>query len=62
MIVGVLKQTGVFEYLAIWAAKRARGPSLQADGPARGHHGGRLRDARQRHHGAPHRPRDVPGL
>jgi Na+/H+ antiporter NhaD/arsenite permease-like protein len=24
-IVGVLKQTGVFEYLAIWAAKRARG-------------------------------------
>ncbi|MFC4116961.1 ArsB/NhaD family transporter [Nonomuraea zeae] len=25
VIVGVLKQTGVFEYLAIWAAKRARG-------------------------------------
>ncbi len=25
MIVGVLQQTGVFEYLAIWAAKRARG-------------------------------------
>ncbi|MGW3352925.1 ArsB/NhaD family transporter [Nonomuraea rubra] len=25
IIVGVLKQTGVFEYLAIWAAKRARG-------------------------------------
>ncbi|AGP55604.1 ArsB/NhaD family transporter [Streptomyces rapamycinicus] len=24
-IVGVLKQTGLFEYLAIWAAKRARG-------------------------------------
>ena len=24
-IVGVLKETGVFEYLAIWAAKRARG-------------------------------------
>ncbi|WP_308249791.1 ArsB/NhaD family transporter [Sphaerisporangium fuscum] len=25
VIVGVLKQTGVFEYVAIWAAKRARG-------------------------------------
>ncbi|NUW39010.1 ArsB/NhaD family transporter [Nonomuraea rhodomycinica] len=25
IIVGVLKRTGVFEYLAIWAAKRARG-------------------------------------
>ncbi|MDF5755188.1 ArsB/NhaD family transporter [Spongiactinospora sp. TRM90649] len=25
IIVGVLKQTGVFEYLAIWAAKKARG-------------------------------------
>ncbi|MEV4566145.1 ArsB/NhaD family transporter [Nonomuraea sp. NPDC049419] len=25
IIVGVLKQTGVFEYLAIWAAKRAKG-------------------------------------
>ncbi|GAA1003292.1 membrane protein [Acrocarpospora pleiomorpha] len=25
VIVGVLKRTGVFEYLAIWAAKRARG-------------------------------------
>ncbi|MEO3808351.1 ArsB/NhaD family transporter [Sphaerisporangium sp. B11E5] len=25
VIVGVLKQTGLFEYLAIWAAKRARG-------------------------------------
>jgi Na+/H+ antiporter NhaD/arsenite permease-like protein len=25
IIVGVLRQTGVFEYVAIWAAKRARG-------------------------------------
>ncbi|MGP3920836.1 SLC13 family permease [Nonomuraea sp. 10N515B] len=25
VIVGVLKQTGIFEYLAIWAAKRAKG-------------------------------------
>jgi Na+/H+ antiporter NhaD/arsenite permease-like protein len=29
VIVGVLKQTGVFEYLAIWAAKRARGRPYQ---------------------------------
>ena len=29
IIVGVLRQTGVFEYLAIWAAKRARGPPLR---------------------------------
>ena len=26
IIVGVLRQTGVFEYIAIWAAKRAKGP------------------------------------
>ena len=25
VIVGVLRQTGVFEYLAIWAAKRSQG-------------------------------------
>src|SRR5918998_2105686 len=25
IIVGVVKQTGIFDYLAIWAAKRARG-------------------------------------
>ena len=25
VIVGVIKQTGLFDYLAIWAAKRARG-------------------------------------
>ena len=24
IIVGVLRQTGVFEYVAIWSAKRAR--------------------------------------
>ena len=26
IIVSVLRQTGVFEYIAIWAAKRAKGP------------------------------------
>ena len=25
IIVGVLRQTGVFEYIAIWSAKRANG-------------------------------------
>lgn len=29
VIVGVLRQTGVFEYTAIWAAKRARGSALR---------------------------------
>ncbi len=29
MIVSVLRQTGVFEYVAIWAAKRARGSPLR---------------------------------
>jgi Na+/H+ antiporter NhaD/arsenite permease-like protein len=29
IIVSVLRQTGVFEYVAIWAAKRARGSSLR---------------------------------
>jgi Na+/H+ antiporter NhaD/arsenite permease-like protein len=29
IIVGVLRQTGVFEYIAIWAAKRAKGSPLR---------------------------------
>ena len=29
IIVGVLRQTGVFEYVAIWAAKRAKGSPLR---------------------------------
>ena len=29
IIVGVLRQTGVFEFLAIWAAKRAKGSPLR---------------------------------
>ena len=29
VIVGVLRQTGIFEYVAIWAAKRARGRPFQ---------------------------------
>ena len=29
VIVGILRRTGVFEYTAIWAAKRARGSPLR---------------------------------
>src|SRR4051794_36273465 len=29
IIVGVLRRTGVFEYVAIWAAKRAKGSPLR---------------------------------
>ncbi|HEV2784135.1 MAG TPA: ArsB/NhaD family transporter [Actinophytocola sp.] len=29
IIVGILRQTGVFEYLAVWAAKRAKGSPLR---------------------------------
>lgn len=29
IIVSVLRQTGVFEYVAIWSAKRARGSPLR---------------------------------
>src|SRR5215211_3019196 len=29
IIVGILRQTGVFEYIAIWAAKRAKGSPLR---------------------------------
>ena len=36
VIVSVLKQTGVFDYLAIWAAKRTRGRPFADHGPARG--------------------------
>ena len=31
-IVGVLRQTGVFEYLAIWSVKRARGRPFRRHG------------------------------
>ena len=34
IIVSVVKQTGVFEYLAIWSAKRARGRPFRGDGDA----------------------------
>ena len=40
LIVAVLKRTGVFEYLAIWAAKRARGRPYRGHGdPGPGHRG-----------------------
>ena len=41
IIIGVLKQTGLFEYLAIWAAKRPR-TAFRHHGDAVHDHGGRL--------------------
>ena len=43
VIVSVLKQTGVFDFLAIWSAKRVRGRPFADDGDAGRHHRGRLR-------------------
>ena len=62
IIVGVLKQTGVFEYLAIWAAKRARGQPVPDHGAARPHHRGRVRAAGQRHDRAADRAGHPAGL
>ena len=62
VIVSVLRRTGVFEFVAIWCAKRSRGKPYQlmvllcvltATG---------LGGARQRHDGPAHRPGDLPGL
>ena len=49
VIVGVLRQTGVFEFLAIWSAQRARGAPVQDDGPPGADHGFRLGPPGQRH-------------
>ncbi len=62
VIVSVLRQTGIFEYIAILAAKRSTRPSLPADGVAVRADRRRVRGARQRHHGSAHRTADVPGL
>ena len=62
VIVSVLKQTGVFEYLAIWAAKRARGRPFATDGAAGADHRRRLGAAGQRHHGAADRAGDAAGV
>ena len=35
VIVGVLRRTGIFEYAAIWSAKRARGQAVRGHGDAR---------------------------
>ena len=62
IIVGVLRRTGVFEYMAIWAAKRAKGSPVAGDGPAGADDGRRVGDAGQRHHGAAGRAGDVAGV
>ena len=49
VIVGILRQTGVFEFLAIWSAQRATGAPVPDDGPAGPDHGGRVGAAGQRH-------------
>ena len=62
VIVSVLRQTGVFEYVAIWSAKRARGSPLASHDPAGSGHRGRVGPAGQRHHGAAHRACDAVGV
>ena len=62
VIVSVMRETGIFEYLAIWAAKRARGETVPVDGAADHHHRGRVGAAGQRHHRAAGRPGDDPAV
>ena len=59
IIVSVLKQTGVFDYLAIWASKRARGQPFAVMVLLVVHHRGRLGAARQRDHRAADRAGDA---
>ena len=58
ILVGVLRQTGLFEYLAIWSAKRARGRPFRIMVIAGAHHRAGLRAAGQRHHRAAGRAGD----
>ena len=62
IIVSVIKQTGVFEYLAIWSAKRATRPAVRDHGDADRDHCRRLGPARQRDHRAAHRAGDPAGV
>ena len=50
VIVGVIKQTGVFDFLAIWAAKRSRGKPFRLMVMLMVITGDRVAGARQRHH------------
>ena len=62
IIVSVLRQTGVFEYTAIWAAKRARGSPLRIMILLVLVTAIRFGTAGQRHHGVADRPGDAAGV
>ena len=62
IIIGVLKQTGLFEYLAIWAAKRARGRPFAIMAMLCTITAGRLRPAPQRHDRDARRARHAPRM
>ena len=62
IIVGVLRQTGVFEFLAIWAAKRAKGSPLRVMILLVPDHRGRVGVPGQRHHRAADGAGDTAGL
>ena len=50
IIVGIIKQTGVFDFLGDLGGQAIAGPAVPADGDADGHHRGGLAVPRQRHH------------
>ena len=62
IIVGVLRRTGVFEYVAIWAAKRAKGSPFRVMVLLVLITARRLGLLGQRHHGAADRPGHPAGL
>ena len=62
IIVGVIKQTGLFDFLAIWAAKRSRGKPFRLMVMLMVITGHRVADARQRHHHHAGRTGDVGDL
>ena len=62
VIVSVLRQTGVFEYIAIWAAKRAKGSPLRIMILLVVGDRDRVGAAGQRHHSVAHRPGDIVGV
>ena len=62
MIVSILRQTGVFEYVAIWAVKRANGSPMRIMMPPHGGDGVRLGHPAQRRLGIADRAGYLAGL
>ncbi len=62
VIVSVLRRTGVFEYVAIWCAKRSRGRPYRLMVMLCVLTAVRVGPAGQRHHRAPGRAGHVPGV